>query len=75
MPRPLQFPTKVLIGFDDEMISALDAWRREQEDLPSRSEAVRRLVTSELGNVAAALAKRPASTEEVPRKSTRPKRR
>jgi hypothetical protein len=74
MPRPLHYPTKVLIGFDDEMMSALDAWRREQEDLPSRSEAIRRLVTSGLGN-AAALAKRPARTDEVPRKSTRSKRR
>jgi hypothetical protein len=75
VPQIATFPTKVLIGFDDEMISALDAWRREQEDLQSRSEAIRRLVTSGLGNAAAAPAKRPARTEEVPRKSTRPNRR
>ena len=78
MPRPLQFPTKVLIGFDDEMICDLDAWRRKQEDLPTRSEAIRRLVASGLGNAAAAPAstsKRPARTEEVQRKSSRPKRR
>jgi hypothetical protein len=28
-------------------VAAIDAWRRKQEDLPSRSEAIRRLV--ELG--------------------------
>jgi hypothetical protein len=25
-------------------VAAIDAWRRKQEDLPSRSEAIRRLV-------------------------------
>jgi hypothetical protein len=44
MPKPLKFPTKLLIGFDDEAIKAIDDWRREQEDLPNRSESVRRLV-------------------------------
>lgn len=44
MPKPLRFPTKVLIGFNDEMIDHLDEWRRQQEDLPNRSEAIRRLV-------------------------------
>jgi hypothetical protein len=78
MPKPLQFPTKVLIGFDDEMIAGLDAWRRKQEDLPTRSEAIRRLVVYGLSNAPTAPAsasKRPASTQEVPRKSSRPKRR
>ena len=27
-----------------EEVDAIDAWRRKQEDLPSRSEAIRRLV-------------------------------
>jgi len=44
MPRPLKFPTKLLVGFDDHAIKALDAWRRNQDDLPNRSEAIRRLV-------------------------------
>jgi len=35
---------KVLIGFSDEALSAIDKWRRQQDDLPNRSEAVRRLV-------------------------------
>src|ERR1700730_6086406 len=48
MPRPLKFPTKVLIGFDDERLKAIDAWRRKQEDIPSRSDAIRRLVDQAL---------------------------
>ena len=47
MPKPKSFPNKLLIGFSDEHLAALDQWRRKQEDLPTRSEAVRRLV--ELG--------------------------
>ncbi|MBP1297481.1 hypothetical protein JOH49_007234 [Bradyrhizobium elkanii] len=31
----------------DEFLKAIDAWRRKQEDEPSRAEAIRRLV--ELG--------------------------
>ncbi len=29
-------------------VAAIDAWRKKQEDLPSRSEAIRRLVDSAL---------------------------
>lgn len=48
MPRPLKFPTKVLIGFDDEQLGLIDEWRRQQKDLPNRSEAIRRLVAGAL---------------------------
>jgi metal-responsive CopG/Arc/MetJ family transcriptional regulator len=47
MPKPKRFPNKVLIGFSDEHLKSLDQWRRKQEDMPTRSEAIRRLV--ELG--------------------------
>jgi hypothetical protein len=33
--------------FSDDHLKALDQWRRKQEDMPTRSEAIRRLV--ELG--------------------------
>jgi hypothetical protein len=49
MPKPLQFPTKVLIAFDDQRLDAIDEWRRRQSDLPNRSEAIRRLVDVALG--------------------------
>ena len=38
-----------------EWLAILDAWRRSQPDLPSRAEAVRRLVASGLDPLAAAL--------------------
>jgi metal-responsive CopG/Arc/MetJ family transcriptional regulator len=48
MPKPLKFPTKILIGVHDELLAAIDKWRRQQEDLPTRSEAIRRLVAAVL---------------------------
>jgi hypothetical protein len=36
--RPFQ------IRIDDAFFRALDDWRRKQEDLPTRAEAIRRLV-------------------------------
>ena len=38
---------RIPIMMSDSDVAAIDAWRRKQEDLPSRSEAIRRLV--ELG--------------------------
>jgi hypothetical protein len=40
--RPLQ------LYATDEFIGALDNWRRDQPDLPNRSEAIRRLVEQAL---------------------------
>jgi metal-responsive CopG/Arc/MetJ family transcriptional regulator len=42
--RPLKFPTKLLIGIDDDLLRSIDDWRRKQPDLPSRAEAIRRLI-------------------------------
>ena len=47
MPRPQLFPVKKVVGFDQEMIDAIDKWRAKQNPLPNVSEAIRRLV--ELG--------------------------
>src|SRR5947207_4899121 len=38
VPKPLKFPTKLLIGFDDRLLRGIDDWRRRQEDLPPRTE-------------------------------------
>jgi hypothetical protein len=67
MPRPLKFPTKPLIGFDDAAVKAIDDWRRQQEDLPNRSESVRRLV-------AVALSARAPEVAKSRRKATPTKR-
>jgi hypothetical protein len=47
MPRPELFPVKKVVGFDQEMIDAIDRWRAKQTPLPNVSEAIRCLV--ELG--------------------------
>jgi len=48
MPKPKTVPNKLLIGFSDEQLAKLDEWRRNQEDLPTRSELIRRLVDGEV---------------------------
>src|SRR4249920_11390 len=51
MPKPKTVPNKLLIGFSDEQLAELDRWRRKQEDLPSRSEGVRRLIEGGLAQL------------------------
>jgi metal-responsive CopG/Arc/MetJ family transcriptional regulator len=46
---------------DPQMVARIDAWRRRQEDLPSRAEAIRRLIEASLGG------------DEPSRSSARPK--
>ena len=48
MPRPEIYPVKKVIGFDQEMLDAIDKWRRRQTPIPSVSEAIRRLVEAGL---------------------------
>lgn len=40
----VKFPTALTIKLDLEMLSKLDEWRRKEQDLPSRAEAVRRMI-------------------------------
>jgi hypothetical protein len=47
MSRPKLYPVKKIVGFEREMMNAIDKWRRWQTPIPSASEAIRRLV--ELG--------------------------
>lgn len=44
MARPEQFPIKFQFAISKEMEDAINEWRRQQPDLPNRSEAIRRLV-------------------------------
>jgi len=46
--RPEMFPVKFQMAITEEMRSSLDDWRRQQPDLPSRLEAVRRLLEKAL---------------------------
>ena len=45
MARPLRFPFKKLIAFDQAMLDAIEAWRRQQGPIPTEAEAVRHLIS------------------------------
>lgn len=45
MARPLTLPIKKLVGFEPEMLAAIDNWRRTQTPIPTQSEAIRRILT------------------------------
>jgi hypothetical protein len=47
--RPKQPGTFVGTRIQPELLERLDAWRREQPDMPSRPEALRRLAEKALG--------------------------
>lgn len=44
MGRPTRDTAPVTIRMDQTMLKAIDDYRREQEDLPSRPEVVRRVM-------------------------------
>lgn len=46
MARPTTFPIKKVIGFDQELLDAIDAYRREQTPLPNQSEAIRDILAA-----------------------------
>lgn len=48
MARPEKFPIKKLIGFDQDLMDALDSYRRDQEAIPNISEAIRDILTDSL---------------------------
>jgi hypothetical protein len=42
--RPELYPIKKVIGFDQEMLDAIEEWRRHQTPIPNVSDAIRALV-------------------------------
>jgi hypothetical protein len=46
--RPEQTGELIGVRFQPKPLAAIDAWRRGQEDLPGRAEAIRRLVDAGL---------------------------
>jgi hypothetical protein len=62
MPRPEEFPIKFQFAITREMDAAIADWRRKQEDLPNRSQAIRRLVERGLAS---------ESNVEKPRRSAK----
>jgi hypothetical protein len=47
--RPPETGTPVLVRLQADQLQQLDDWRREETDLPTRAEAVRRLLAKALG--------------------------
>jgi hypothetical protein len=47
LPRPELYPVKKVVGFDRDMLDAIERWRAKQKPIPNVSDAIRRLV--ELG--------------------------
>jgi hypothetical protein len=46
--RPAVHPKRLLLAVNEEFLDSIDSWRRDQPDIPSRSEAIRRLVEEAL---------------------------
>lgn len=44
MARETALPNHVQLRLSDQQSRAIDDWRRKQSDIPTRSEAIRRLV-------------------------------
>ena len=42
--RPELYPVKKIVGFDHQMIDAIEKWRGKQRPIPNASEAIRKLV-------------------------------
>ena len=61
MSKPAQHTSAKLVRMSPELISAIAAWRRQQEPIPSEAEAIRRLIE-------AGLAAQPAEKPVEPNK-------
>jgi hypothetical protein len=44
MSRPLRYPFKKLVAFDQEVIDAMEKWRREQSPIPSEPDSIRHII-------------------------------
>lgn len=44
LARPIAFPVKKVVGFDQETIDAIEAYRRDQTPIPNQSEAIRSIL-------------------------------
>lgn len=49
-PRAKQTGTPVMVRIQPEQLNSLDNWRRQQDDLPNRPEAIRRLIAKAVNN-------------------------
>lgn len=45
MAKPLRYPHKKLVAFDQQTLDAIEAWRKEQSPIPNESGAIRSIIT------------------------------
>lgn len=48
MPRSQLYPVKKVIGFDEDLLKAVDAWRRNRTPIPNVSDAIRQILAKHL---------------------------
>ena len=48
MARAQLYPVKKVIGFDDDLLQAVDAWRRNRTPIPNVSDAIRQILSKHL---------------------------
>ncbi len=48
MQKPSLYPVKKVIGFDEELLKAVDAWRGARTPIPNASDAIRQILTKHL---------------------------
>lgn len=48
MPRQSNLASLINLRVDEALLTKIDDWRRRQDDIPTRSEAIRRLVRKAL---------------------------
>ena len=63
MPRPELYPVKKIVGFDHQMIDAIEKWRGKQRPIPNASEAIRKLVEIGLASAHRAVLRTKTATD------------
>ena len=48
MAKTQLYPVKKVIGFDDDLLKAVDAWRRGRTPIPNVSDAIRQILAKHL---------------------------
>jgi hypothetical protein len=61
--RPAETGTQISVRLQAPELAALDAWRKDQPDLPTRPEALRRLAAMSLGSLPS---KKPGAGKTIP---------
>jgi metal-responsive CopG/Arc/MetJ family transcriptional regulator len=59
-----QMDQQLFVRVSNELVNAIDEWRRVQADLPGRSEAIRRLLVEALARFTARMERKKAKDQD-----------